>query len=361
MGREIRGSARFVQGITAQSHLARLQGFAWAADMARLGLMDSGRFANIIAISDHAAGNRSQALALAHALRADARHTEVMFPHLMRWLAPHWPGRAVTRLPDDLHRAATPLLAIGCGRQAALALRALKRAHGSRVFTLQILDPRCALDDFDLVIVPEHDGLVAPRVLHTLGSLHQVNEAWLAQSRADFPEFATLPRPWTSVLIGGPNRAQSIDAHWLERLFDRLASEHSERPERSGTLAITASRRTPDKLREIIRRHALRLNAQLWLDDRDGRNPYPGMLAFADRIVVSPDSVNMLSEACAVGVPVHTVLTQPLKGKLRVFHAALRERGLLHDLGATGWPRPPLRELPAIVDEVRARLTYTLR
>ena len=41
--------------------------------------------------------------------------------------------------------------------------------------------------------------------------------------------------------------------------------------------------------------------------------------------------------------------------------AALRERGLLHDLGATGWPRPPLRELPAIVDEVRARLTYTLR
>jgi len=40
--------------------------------------------------------------------------------------------------------------------------------------------------------------------------------------------------------------------------------------------------------------------------------------------------------------------------------AALRERGLLHDLAARGWPRPPLRELPAIVDEVRARLTHTL-
>ena len=56
----------------------------------------------------------------------------------------------------------------------------------------------------------------------------------------------------------------------------------------------------------------------------------------------------------------HTLLTQPLNGKLQRFHAALRQRGLLHDIAACSWPRPPLRELPAIVDEVRARLTFTL-
>jgi mitochondrial fission protein ELM1 len=108
---------------------------------------------------------------------------------------------------------------------------------------------------------------------------------------------------------------------------------------------MTGTRRTPDKLSEVIRKHALRLNVQIWHGVRDGQNPCPGMLSFADHIVVSPDSVNMLLEACDVGVPVHTVLTQRLKGKLRVFFAALRKRGLLHDLGATGWP-PPFANCP---------------
>jgi mitochondrial fission protein ELM1 len=318
--------------------------------------MTSHRFATVLALSDHAAGNRRQAAALAQALRADAHQAEVAFPHFSRWLAPYLPERAIAALPAIAREAEGPMLAIGCGRQAALALRALKRARGYEVFTLQILDPRCKLDDFDLLVVPEHDDLSGPKVLRTLGALHPVDERWLAQAREDFRDFAGLPKPWTSVLIGGPNRAQSIDAHWLDRLFDQLAGQR----ERIGTLAVSASRRTPATLREAIRRHALKLDALLWLDDRDGPNPYPALLAYADRIVVSPDSVNMMSEAVAVGVPVHTLLTQPLKGKLQRFHAALRERGLLHDLAAQSWPRPPLRELPAIVNEVRARLTYTL-
>ena len=33
---------------------------------------------------------------------------------------------------------------------------------------------------------------------------------------------------------------------------------------------------------------------------------------------------------------------------------------MIFKLAACSWPRPPLRELPAIADEVRARLTYTL-
>ena len=319
--------------------------------------MSSRRFATVLAISDHAAGNQRQSLALAQALRADARHAEIAFPHLNRWLAPHLPALALSQLPAEVRDATTPLLAIGCGRQAALALRALKRAHGARVFALQILDPRCKLDDFDLVIAPEHDDLSGPRVLRSLGALHPIDERWLANARAQFPQFVGRPRPWTSVLIGGPNRAQTIDAHWIDRLFDQLAAQRAEQP---GTLAVTASRRTPLALRERIRQHALKLDALLWLDERDGPNPFAGLLAYADHIVVSPDSVNMLSEACAVGVPVHTLLTRPLKGKLQRFHAALRDRGLLHDLGAKSWPRPPLRELPNIVEEVRARLTYTL-
>ena len=39
-----------------------------------------------------------------------------------------------------------------------------------------------------------------------------------------------------------------------------------------------------------------------WCGEADGANPYAGVLAWADRIVCSPDSVNMVSEACATRV-----------------------------------------------------------
>ena len=48
------------------------------------------------------------------------------------------------------------------------------------------------------------------------------------------------------------------------------------------------------------------------------------------------------------------------QNRIAEFMRAIHICGLLHDLAAQSWPRPPLRELPAIVDEVRARLTYTL-
>ena len=46
--------------------------------------MTSHRFATVLALSDHAAGNRRQATALAQALRTDAHHAEVAFPRLTR-------------------------------------------------------------------------------------------------------------------------------------------------------------------------------------------------------------------------------------------------------------------------------------
>jgi mitochondrial fission protein ELM1 len=92
---------------------------------------------------------------------------------------------------------------------------------------------------------------------------------------------------------------------------------------------------------------------------RDGVNPYAGYLAHADRIVVTPDSVNMLSEACATGKPIFTHLTQGRAGKLAALHATLRAQGRLHDLAeaniSTLAPVPPLRETAAVAEQVWQR------
>jgi mitochondrial fission protein ELM1 len=96
-----------------------------------------------------------------------------------------------------------------------------------------------------------------------------------------------------------------------------------------------------------------------WFDDSDGPNPYPGLLAWADRIVVTPDSVNLLSEACATSVPVHVAAGAGVRGRHARFLQALIDRGrvrILQDLDAS-WPIVPLIERPRAVAAVRSRLT----
>jgi mitochondrial fission protein ELM1 len=89
---------------------------------------------------------------------------------------------------------------------------------------------------------------------------------------------------------------------------------------------------------------------------QDGENPYAGFLAYADRVVVTPDSVNMLSEACATGKPVSSYVRYPLHGKLALFHQALEDTGLLQPLGQSLDPNvAPLREAAKVAAAIGAR------
>jgi len=122
-----------------------------------------------------------------------------------------------------------------------------------------------------------------------------------------------------------------------------------------GSLLVVASRRTPDALLAPFQAQVGRAGLGLvWHNADDGPNPYAGVLGWSDALVVTPDSVNMLSEACAVGCPVHTWIGAPLPAKLASFHQELRDGGWLHDLDATGpFPDvPPLRETAAIATMV---------
>ena len=64
----------------------------------------------------------------------------------------------------------------------------------------------------------------------------------------------------------------------------------------------------------------------LW--DGDGDNPYFAMLGLADAIVVTGDSVNMVSEACATGKPIHVFHLEGGSRKFSRFHAALETQGI---------------------------------
>ncbi|MFC5743080.1 mitochondrial fission ELM1 family protein [Dyella tabacisoli] len=308
-------------------------------------------------ITDHAAGNQRQALALAEQLELPIRHLILEPRPPWSWLAPRLlPGMryALTPAQREQFSPPWPRLAIGCGRAAALFTRRLRTLSGGHCYTVQILNPRIDPVHWDSVIAPAHDRLNGPNVLRTLGSLHAVDAAWLDDGRESCPTLADLPRPRVGVLLGGPRQGIPFDAAYTQQLAERLLARYRKE---GGSLLVLASRRTPHASIDIMRAMLSDVPGLIWAGRDDGRNPFPGVLGWADRLVVTPDSVNMLSEACAVGCPVHTLVVAPLPAKIEHFHRALRETGLLHDLDATPpAQQKPLREIAAIAEELCKRI-----
>jgi mitochondrial fission protein ELM1 len=145
-----------------------------------------------------------------------------------------------------------------------------------------------------------------------------------------------------------------MDEAWTQGFVQGLRALHRRH---GGSLLVLASRRTPPRLAGALRDALGEVPGLHWRGRDDGPNPYPGVLAWADRLVATPDSVNMLSEACAVGCAVHSFVPEALPDKLARFHHTLREAGLLHALNAdTPDRQPPLRETDRIAATVRQRL-----
>ena len=317
--------------------------------------MSLARIPTLWTLSDDRAGNFNQAQALALAIGAVERHVSLQFPPPWKWLAPRGVFGALRHmeLPADV---SWPDVAIGCGRQAALALRAL--SHRSGVFTVQILDPRIDSQRFDLVVTPAHDQLVGSNVLTTTGALNVIDDCWLDNARRDAAELASLPRPLIGVLIGGPHHEAPLSEVILEFLFEHIARQIAAS---GGSLLVCGSRRTPREWRPMLRARTLQLGGRVWLDEHDGANLYRGCLAHADRLVVSADSVNMLSEACAVGVPVASFSAGALSGKLARFDAALQRARLLSTLDLPTRPVMPLRETAGLAQLVLQRWRESTR
>lgn len=319
--------------------------------------MNSSDYRQVWAVSDGRAGNARQADALAAALDAGPWHARVVAPRPpWRWFAPRvLPGSALA-MAEVLQDAveAAPAVAVGCGRQAALATRLLGTPRG-RTRTVQILDPRIDPAHWDLVVVPHHDRLRGPNVLTLLGSLHPVDDAWLADARAAFGGLGALPRPRTALLLGG----RSAHLRFDRAAFDALAAPLVAALARDGgSLLATTSRRSPPWLAAALQARFGDVAGLAWSGPADGPNPYPGVLAWADRIVCTPDSVNMVSEACATTVPVHVWAPDRVRGRPRRFLDTLLQQGRIRALHADMAPFAvePLRETARIAATVRERL-----
>ncbi len=88
--------------------------------------------------------------------------------------------------------------------------------------------------------------------------------------------------------------------------------------------------------------------------DGEGDNPYLSMLANADAIIVTGDSVNMVGEAIATAAPVYVVPPPGRRGKIDAYLSALADAGAIRIWSGAleDWRRAPVNATPDIARAV---------
>jgi uncharacterized protein len=310
--------------------------------------------ARVLVLSTGKAGHEANAVGVAGALGAPFE-TRVVTPRwLFAGLSPFGPLDPKDRPGNASGALARPFphIVIGCGRIVVPYVCALKLAAGAGIFTVFLQDPRFRRSSMDLIWTPEHDKLRGANVLTTLTSPHPLSPSRLAAARAaPDPRIAALPGPRVGVLLGGPSGAHAFGPADLARLTEAAATMAKA----GYSVMATPSRRTPPELVAALRAGLGDTPAFVW--DGAGGNPYGQILAHADAILVTGDSVNMVGEATATGAPVYVFEPSGGAGKIAGYLDALERLGAIRRFAGRVEPfaYPPIDSSLTIAQEIARR------
>lgn len=307
------------------------------------------------ALTDGKAGDEMQCVGVIERMGLVAERRRVDPRRPWSWLAPRGPidPREAHDRPGSPIAPPFPDLIVASGRRAAPYLRRARTLSGGHTFTVFLKDARMGTHAADLIWVPAHDRLRGDNVLVTVTSPHLVSPDRLAQARAMPPQvLSALRSPRVAVLVGGDSAHHRFTPHDQARFL-----AHLERVAETGAALMgSASRRTPPGLAVAVRRLLERTGGSFW--DGTGDNPYVALLALADFVVVTADSVNMVSEAAATGAPV--LVFEPSGGhrKIGVFLDGLMDAGIVHRFEGVleGVRYPPLDSTQDIAQAILRRL-----
>lgn len=296
-------------------------------------------------------GTENQCLGVTDALRITPDIIKIKLNQPWKSLTP-WIGFEHSRTFEPRLNAPWPDLLITAGRKAIPAARFIKKKSGGKTFTVHLQDPKCSPKNFDLVAVPHHDPLRGKNVIVTDGACNRLTPEKLTQAKENFAPFGVMPAPNVAVLIGGNSRTHTLTEEKTRQLCQQLKNLNA-------SLMITASRRTGETNTKILTHELAGNDIYFW--DGTGENPYHGMLAHADYILVTSDSVSMISDACTTGKPVYIIELDGRSDRFDRFHNHIRTLGAARsfDEKLEDFSYIALQDAQNIADEIKIRMRIT--
>ncbi len=269
-----------------------------------------------------AQGMRSQVNGLANAISKTSTdqiiEKTIELKSWSKWLPGHWNPAVFYSLTSGSSALTPPWpdILLTSGRRSSAVSIAIGKASKGKTYRVHIQNPQTPSHYFNLVCSMKHDALKGTNVINTKTALHKLTCDKLAQEKA---LWAPIWReqitdydqgPVLGILLGGKNKKFGFDQDKLDQLIKLIETAQREQ---NASILITPSGRTETFVIKALNTQ-FKNDPNVWIWDQSNTNPYYGILAHADHIMVTADSVSMISEALYTSKPVHIF---PLSGTSR--------------------------------------------
>ena len=217
-------------------------------------------------------------------------------------------------------------IVISCG-SSLLGINLLLKAE-NQAKSVAVMRPSFSAGQFDVVIVPKHDKMKSGKnIFVTETSLSRVTEKVLeneSKKLSESLEFGNGKRK-IGLLMGGDTDTMKFSKESLEKLLTEMKRYSGD----TGVAVLaTSSRRTPawaDELLKASLKDDQCCPLLVIANEANRSGIVPGILGLSDALVVSGESMSMVSEAVASGKPV--IVFMPSKSaKLKPKHGEFLNR-----------------------------------
>ena len=243
---------------------------------------------------------------------------------------------------------------ISCGRKSVIPSIYLKNKYKNKIINIHIQDPKVSIENFDFIVVPEHDNLKGENVISTKGAIHYLTKDELVLSQNYLKSKIDAKKKIVAFIIGGPNKYYSYDESLLDNIFLKIKKNFIQNNYQA---IIIPSKRTPKKIIEKARNYFDK--NQIVISNID-KNAYLSSLQLADHIVITCDSTSMISEAALTGKPIYVAQMPAKKNnqRFRDFFKLFESLNIIKNLEASveEWNYQKLDETKRVSSYIKEKI-----
>ena len=244
-------------------------------------------------------------------------------------------------------------IVISCGRKSIIPSLFLKKKLGKKIINIHIQDPKVSLDNFDFVVVPEHDGINGKNVLTSKGAIHYLRNEDLNQN-INYLKSQIIKEKLVTLVVGGPNKYYDYHETTIKEIFSKVRENFINN---GFQLIFIPSMRTPKKIIDLAKNYFEKNHIIITEVDKKA---YLSSLKLTDYIVITCDSTSMISESAITGKPIYVAQMAPIRKNYRFkkFFELFKSLNIIKDLeySLEEWNYEKLNETDKISRYIKEKL-----
>ena len=244
-------------------------------------------------------------------------------------------------------------IVISCGRKSVIPSIFLKKKFGKKIINIHIQDPKVSLNNFDYVVIPEHDGLNGKNVITSKGAIHYLRNEELDKS-INYLKPQIKKEKIVTLIVGGPTKHYNYDENVINQIFLKINRNFISK---GFQLIFIPSMRTPEKTIDLAKNF---FDKDQIIITKVDKKAYLSSLKLSDYIIVTCDSTSMISESAITGKPIYVAQMPSTKRNERFskFFELFKSLNIIRDLdnSVEKWNYEKLNETARISSYIKEKI-----